>query len=222
MVGLVKRSLYKTIGNGFLSWKELEEVILDVEVSLNNRPLSYVEDDVQLPVLTPNTLLFGRSNVLPETAPHRLDNKDLRKRARHLKRCKEAVWKRWTGEYVKGLRERYHLKNPGKPCHPEVGEVVLIKSEDKNRGKWKIGIVTDTIEGRDGVVRAVKLRVGTSRLQRAVQHLFPLELSCDQPRAEEGGSTALSTETPEFRPRRDAAVAANLRMRDVTQSEDDS
>ena len=73
MVGLVKRSLYKTIGNGFLSWKELEEVILDVEVSFNNRPLSYVEDDVQLPVLTPNTLLFGRSNVLPETAPHRLD-----------------------------------------------------------------------------------------------------------------------------------------------------
>ena len=85
MVGLVKRSPYKTIGNGFLSWTELEEVILDVEVSLNNRPLSYVEDDVQLPVLTPNSLLFDRSNVLPETKPHRLDNKDLCKRARHLK-----------------------------------------------------------------------------------------------------------------------------------------
>ena len=123
---------------------------------------------------------------------------------------------------MKGLRERHHLKNPGKPRHPEVGEVDLIKSEDKNRGKWKIDIVTDTIEGRDGVVRAVKLRVGTSRPERAVQHLFPLELSCDQPRAEEGGSTALRTENPEFRPRRDAAVAANLRMRDVTQSEDDS
>ncbi|XP_068735592.1 uncharacterized protein [Montipora capricornis] len=169
MVGLVKRSLiYKTIGNGFLSWKELEEVILDVEVSLNNRPLSYLEDDMQLPVLTPNTLLFGPSNVLTGTETHRLDNMDLRKRARHLKRCKEAVWKRWTGEYVKGFRERHHLKNPGKPRHPEVGEVVLIKSEDKNRGKWKIGIVTDTIEGRDGVVRAVKLRVGTLRLERAV------------------------------------------------------
>ena len=221
MVRLVKRNLYKTIGNGFLSWKELEEVILDVEVSLNNRPLSYVEDDVQLPVLTVNTLLFGRSNVLPETEPHRLDNNELRKWARHLNRCKEAVLKR-TGEYVKGLRERHHLKNPGKLRHPEVGEVVLIKSEDKNGGKWKIGIVTDTVEGRDGVVRAVKLRVGTSRLERAVHHLFPLELSCDQPRAEEAGSTALSTETPEFRPRRDAAVAANLRIRDVAQSEEDS
>ena len=128
MVGLVKRSLYKTIGNGFLSWKEVAEVILDVEVSLNNRPLSCVEDDVQLPVLTPNNLLFGRSNVLPETEPHRLDNKDLRKWARHLKSCKEAVWKRWTGECLKGLRERHHLKNPGEPRHPEIGGVVLIKS----------------------------------------------------------------------------------------------
>ena len=220
MVGLVKRSLYKSIGNRFLLWKELEEVILDVEVSLNNRPLSYVEDDVQLQVLTPKTLLFGRSNVLPETEPHHLDNKDLRKRARHLKHCKEAVCKRWTGEYVKGLHEHHHLINPGKPRHPEVGEVVLIKSEDKNRGKWKIGIVTDTIEGGNGVVRAVKLGMGTSRLERAVQHLFPLELSCDQPRAEEGGSTASHTEALEFRPRRDAAVAANLRIRDVAQSKD--
>ena len=176
----------------------------------------------QRPVLTPNSILFGRSNVLPEKEPHRLDNKDLRKRARHLKRCKEAVWKRWTGEYVKGLRERHRLKNPGKPHHPEIGEVVLIKSEDKNRGKWKIGIVTDTIEGRDDLVRAVKLRVGTSRLERAVQHLFPLELSCDHTRAEGGDSTVLRAEAPEFRPTRDSAVAANLRIRDVAQSEEDS
>jgi len=59
MVGVVKRSLEKTRGNGFLTWTELEKVILDVEVAVNDRPLSYVEDDVQLPILTPNTLLFG-------------------------------------------------------------------------------------------------------------------------------------------------------------------
>ena len=32
---------------------ELEEVILDVETTLNNRPLGYVEDDIYMPVLTP-------------------------------------------------------------------------------------------------------------------------------------------------------------------------
>ena len=32
---------------------ELEEVILDVETTPNNRPLGYVEDDIYMPVLTP-------------------------------------------------------------------------------------------------------------------------------------------------------------------------
>ena len=46
MVGIVKGSQYKTIGNGFLTWTELEEVVLDVEVAVNNRPLGYIQDDV--------------------------------------------------------------------------------------------------------------------------------------------------------------------------------
>ena len=55
-----------------LSWKELQEVLLDVEITLelNNRPLSYLEDDPQLPFLTPSSMLFVNSNVLPELQPH--------------------------------------------------------------------------------------------------------------------------------------------------------
>ena len=39
LVGLMKHALHKTIGRGLLTWKELEEVLLDVEVALNGRPL---------------------------------------------------------------------------------------------------------------------------------------------------------------------------------------
>ena len=77
MVGIVKRSLQKTIGKRFLTWTELEAVILDVEVTVNNRPLSYVEDDVQLPILTLNSLLFGQPNVLPELEPHHIEGREL-------------------------------------------------------------------------------------------------------------------------------------------------
>ena len=66
MIGLVKVALYECIWNGFLKWAELQEVLLDVEVALNNKSLSYVEDDVQLPIMTPNSLLFGQPNLLPE------------------------------------------------------------------------------------------------------------------------------------------------------------
>ena len=182
MVGIVKGSLYKTIGNGFLTWIELAEVVLDVEVAVNNQPFGYVEDDVQVLVLTLNSLLYRQPNLLPELQPHHLEERSLRKRSRYLKRCKEAVWKRWTGEYVRSLRKRHTLKHSGEERHPNVGEDLLVKSEDKKRGKWKIGVVTDLIKGRDGIVMAAKLCVETSCIERAVQHLFPLELSCDRRR----------------------------------------
>ena len=41
-----------------MSWSELNEVILDVETQVNRRPLGYVEDDVELPILTPASLMF--------------------------------------------------------------------------------------------------------------------------------------------------------------------
>ena len=46
LIGLVKTALNKTIGCGMLTWTELCEVVLDVEIALNNRPLCYVEDDI--------------------------------------------------------------------------------------------------------------------------------------------------------------------------------
>ena len=52
MVGLVKSALYKTVGNCLITWAKLEEMLLDLEVALNNMPLSYADDDVQLPLLT--------------------------------------------------------------------------------------------------------------------------------------------------------------------------
>ena len=60
-----------------------------------------------------------------------------------------------------------------------IGDVVLIKNEDRNRRKWKIGIVDKLYYGRDDVIRAVQLRSGKSFIQRPIQHHYPLELNCD-------------------------------------------
>lgn len=117
---------------------------------------------------------------LPELATYRED-KNLRKRAKYLKRCKNAIWERWTGEYQRALREKHRLKQDSKLAYPKVGDVIIIKSDQKDRGKWKMGLIENLFPGRDGVVRAVKLKVGTSRLQHPFQHLYPLELSCDPP-----------------------------------------
>lgn len=111
IVGVVKQAFYKAIGRASLKFDELEEVILDVEIAVNNRPLSYVEDDIELPVLTPNAMMHIQSNLLPEEAINSVGNVDLRKRVKYMRRCKDVMWSRWTTEYIRGLREREPCDN---------------------------------------------------------------------------------------------------------------
>lgn len=216
----MKSMFYKTVGQGLLTWEELSEVILDVEVTMNNRPLCYVEEDVQLPTLTPNAFLMLNSNVLPELQPYHIEERDLRKRAKFLMKTKDAMWRRWTTEYLSALRERHRLRRgkKGKENSLAVGDVVIVKSHERNRSFWPLGIVEQLIAGRDGVVRGAKLRVGRSHVERPVQLLYPLELSCDEDNNREPAVT-LNPDAAVFRPRRDAAAAAELRMRDIVQAE---
>ena len=159
LVGVVKQAFYKAIGRASLSFDELEEVILDVEVAVNNRPLSYVEDDVERPVLTPVAMMQVQPNLVPEVDADSVENADLRKRARYLRNCKDVMWSRWTAEYIRSLRERHNLKHKSKELTLKVGDVVLIQSEERNRGKWNIGIIVKLIKGQDGVVREREGRI---------------------------------------------------------------
>ena len=72
LIGLFKSSFHKSVGQSLLSWDELCEVVLDIEVSLNRWPLSYTKDDLQFPTLKPNSFLFLNANILPELEPHHL------------------------------------------------------------------------------------------------------------------------------------------------------
>ena len=105
------------------------------------------------------------------------------------------------------------MKHKGQTTPLAKGEVVVIKDEERNRNKWKIGIVEDLISGRDGIVRAAKLRAGKGTLERAVQHLHPLELSCNRENVK--APPQLNPEAPKFKPRRDAAVATRCRIQDA-------
>ena len=219
MVGLVKQAFYKTVGNGNLKWNELEEIIIDIETALNSRPLCYVEDDVQLPLLTPNAMLFGQPNLIPERDSAAIEERDLRKRAKYLRKCKDALWSRWSTEYVKSLRERQNLKHNRKGMKLEPGDVVLIRGEERNRGHWRIGIVEKLIKGRDKVVRGARLRTGKSYLERPVQLLFPLELSCNMPPPKDKESTPMNANAPVFRPKRKAAQAARELLANIAAEE---
>ena len=134
MVSLVKNALCKTVGKATLSWRELEEVLLDVENSLNNWPLTYVEDDVEYPILTPNTLVIGQNLMLPDENLE-IENKYLCKRFNYIRKCTEAAWLRCRIEYVKSFRDPHNMKTKDPMSTVKVGEVVVIHSDDRNKGK---------------------------------------------------------------------------------------
>ena len=94
LIGLTKQSLFKSPGKTCLSWNELESVLLDIEVNLNNRPLIYIEDDIQYPILTSNTMLLGRDILMLDEDLEEDDKNSWKKRQKYIVRCKGAAWRR--------------------------------------------------------------------------------------------------------------------------------
>ena len=84
---------------------QLEEDLLDVEIVLNSRPLIYIEEDLQMSILTPNSPIY-KSGMIPEDDPDNIIEKDIRKRAQFISTYKEAVWPRSKQEYPTSWRKR--------------------------------------------------------------------------------------------------------------------
>ena len=97
----------------------------------------------------------------------------MKKRQRYIKRCKDAAWNRWNKEYLHSLRERHTMKNNQRHTEIEIGDVVLIKGNDKRRGKWNIFIVDELHEGKD-IPRHLKI-FEKFHLNLFYHHLNPLD-----------------------------------------------
>ena len=205
LIRSVKRCLRKVVGGARLTRDELNTVVTEVEMVINARPLGYVgmtSDDME-PPLTPSHLLHGRriSQMAEEPVEAALDpdfsipesnTTTLDKRMKHMKMVMHHFWSRWQKEYVLELRTA--CKNSSKfskyPSDVSKGDVVIIYDKEQPRGSWKTGVVERLHEGADGKCRGADVRVINSQgkavtFQRAVQHLYPLELSCNEPENEQ-------------------------------------
>ena len=59
LVGLVKRSLQKTVGRKLLSNDQMHTVVKEVESVVNARPLVYIGDDIDSTItITPSHFLY--------------------------------------------------------------------------------------------------------------------------------------------------------------------
>ena len=180
-----KRCLRKILGKAKLTYEELLTIIAEVEGVLNSRPLCHIYDDNIDDVITPSHLLFGRrllspsyENVTPENIC--FSTESVAKRAQFINTLLEHFWKRWSKEYLTELREHQNCRNKIPDKQVQVGDVVLIH-DNLPRNRWKMGLVLELYEGKDGFKRGCKLRTlsktgRTLYLNRPINKLYPLEI----------------------------------------------
>ena len=111
------------------------------------------------------------------------------------------------------MRIRHKLKQKERGPEVKVREVVVIKEDERNKAQWKLGIITEPYPGRYGKVVAVIFRDGKSYLERAIQHLYPLEVSCDITAPTE--EHTMNAEVEKFWPRRNVSEITRVRINDL-------
>lgn len=111
LVQSVKRCLRKLLRKSRLTYEEMLTLLVKIENIINNRPITYVYDEVSQP-LTPNHLIFGRK--LETNVPITDDNEEyVPLEFETIERNLTYFWEQWKNEYVTSLREQ-HLGNQKK------------------------------------------------------------------------------------------------------------
>ncbi|KAL6731694.1 hypothetical protein Aduo_002532 [Ancylostoma duodenale] len=98
-----------------------------------------------------------------------------------LRKTSDHFWELWQKEYLAALAEKNATRSPRKQAakrEPRVGDVVLIRQENKARSMWPIGLVLELFTSKDRLPRSALLRAGKKNiLERSVNQLVPLEVT---------------------------------------------
>ena len=184
IVGLMKTSMKKVMGNAMLSYFEFETLVIEIEGTLNNRPLTYVSSDcsdLDSSAITPSQLLLGRQgNDNSCSADLESNYRTTIKRLKFQSLLVNQYWKLFYKQYLLGLREHYTKSQRHSAYEIAVGEVVHIYDQGP-RSRWRLALVSNLIKGRDGRIRAATVRLPVNgqhhiKLTRPINHLFPLEV----------------------------------------------
>ena len=152
----------------------LHTLLVEVEGIINHRPLTKVSDDVADDhPLTPAHLLMARRS--PQLSPGIFKLGDMyRRRWKYVQYLADEFWRRYIKEYLPEMQKRQKWNNRLKNL--KIGDLVLIQHENTPRRVWPLGLVVHCNEGRDGLVRSVRVKTPTGELVRPITKLVLLLL----------------------------------------------
>ena len=155
MVKAAKRGIHFVIGNKKLSMIEFLTVCTEVANMINERPIGTLPgQDSDISVLTPNSLLLGRS-LASNPGGWQEPDSPYTSRFHLIQHICRTFWDKWVELCAPTLivQRKWHTGNRNlKP-----GDVVILVDKGHYRGEYRLGLVKDAIEDCDGKVRKVTL-----------------------------------------------------------------
>ena len=156
MVKLTKKALRSVIRDRIFTEESLHTFILEVESTINSRPLTPLSDDINdFEALTPNHFLLGRASPnLPIIYSPQHNN--LKSKWKQVQSTLNEFWKRWAKEYLPTINERAKWRHPIR--NVQEGDLVVISEKDIQRYKWPLARVISVITSDDGITRVAKVK----------------------------------------------------------------
>ena len=149
--------------------------MVESEAIINSQPLTtddFMCKETPNP-LTPNHLLNQKSQVVlsppgvfQQAALHS------RKRWQHIQHLVNEFWQRWRKIYLQSLQGQQKWLRPHKNL--SVGDIVILQDESTSRNCWKLARMDKVYPSEDGLVRKVKVMVGTDILGSRGKCVKPL------------------------------------------------
>ena len=200
LVAIAKKALKNAIQKNRMTKSIFDTLIREVCVVINSRPLVYIDEgDFGGYTVRPIDILhpeFRSMNLQTESDVSEVDT--ALSQYREVKAYMERFWSVWEQYYLPQrnfLKLRPSQKASSKQRTPEVDELVLVKSDNEPRDKWKIGRITRLIVSPDGNVRSAEVRVQnpdkrrnepkSHEITRTVNNLIPLCLKGTKNREKE-------------------------------------
>ncbi|GFQ90314.1 integrase catalytic domain-containing protein [Trichonephila clavata] len=183
LVKTIKDPLRKILGKALLMFEELSTILSEVEVIVNHRPLTYVENDPGEPEpLTPAHFLelgCGDSKYpihFIELIDATTARESYKKRKTYRTLLLKQLWRRWKEQYLLQLKTVNHFKTPSVHKNLKLNDIVLVEGNVKSKLLWELGIIKKIFIGRDNNVRSCLVKTSKGLFKKPIQLLYPLEL----------------------------------------------
>ena len=123
-----------------ITFEDLETVLREIELTLINRPLTFIYEIPGDEVLTPSYLIHGRriNTILINQSEE--EHTHFEDRFIYLSKILVNFRNRWNKEYLLQLREHFKYKNEKGLDICDKGGIVLVYEPNKKRADFKTGI----------------------------------------------------------------------------------